>query len=207
MTPTDAEHAAIRSRVEVVLERLRRANLQVMVVARPDATRLAARDRARVVADEAGRAAIFDEAATATRETTLRSFASAGFSGTWAATEMSASVATASDRIAAAAAFEEAAMAAVVEDLADADTLEVLRATSDELDRSAGIPVPGSLATFTAQPGVRADGPRQVVVVGVLVVLCAVAWFALGVPFALLLFAVGVLVLARLTHPQNNNDT
>ena len=140
-----------------------RANLQVMVVARPDATRLAARDRARALAATAGRAAIFDEAATAARETTLRSFASAGFSGTWAATEMSASVASATDRIAAAAAFEEAAMAAVVEDLADDDTLEVLRATSDELDRSAGIPVPGSLATFTAQPGLTADGPRQMV--------------------------------------------
>ncbi len=201
MTPANTEHAAVRARVEAVLEGLRRVNLQVMVVARPDATRLAARDRARAIAAEAGRTAIFDEAATAAREATLRSFASASFSGTWAATEMSASVASANDRIAAAAAFEEAAMAAVVEDLADDDTLEVLRATSDELDRSAGIPVPGSLATFTAQPGLAADGPRNAVAVGVLLLLCAVAWFAFGPPFALLLFAVGVLVVAKLPRP------
>lgn len=201
MTPANTEHAAVRARVEAVLEGLRRVNLQVMVVARPDATRLAARDRARAIAAEAGRTAIFDEAATAAREATLRSFASASFSGTWAATEMSASVASANDRIAAAAAFEEAAMAAVVEDLADDDTLEVLRATSDELDRSAGIPVPGSLATFTAQPGLAADGPRNAVAVGVLLLLCAVAWLAFGPPFALLLFAVGVLVVAKLPRP------
>ena len=46
---------------------------------------------------------------------------------------MAASVATASDRVAAATAFEEAATAAVVEDLVDDDTLEVLRATSERL--------------------------------------------------------------------------
>ena len=206
MTQPRAADAAVQARVEAVLDRLRRVNLQVMVVARPDATHLAARDRARVVAAEAGRAAIFDEAATAAREATLRSFASAGFSGTWAATEMSASVASASDRIAAAAAFEEAAMAAVVEDLADDDTLDVLRATAEELSRSSTIPVPGSLAGFTAQPGLAADRPRDAVIVGVLLLLCAVAWAALGPAFALLLFAVGALVLARLTRPRPGSD-
>ena len=63
-------------------------------------------------------------------------FARAGFSGTWAATEMAVSVASAGDRIAAAAAFEEAAMAAVVEDLVDEETLEILRATTDRADAS-----------------------------------------------------------------------
>ena len=131
---TDPGAAAARARVATLLERLTRVDLQVIVVAPPDATRLAARDRARAAAIAAGRTVLLDEATAGARETTLRAFARAGFSGTWAATDRSASVATASDRVAAAAAFEEAAMAAVVEDLVDDDTLEVLRGSSDELD-------------------------------------------------------------------------
>ena len=54
----------------------------------------------------------------------LKGFASAGFSGTWAMTEMSMSVASAADRVAAVHAFEEATVAAVAEDLVDEDTLD-----------------------------------------------------------------------------------
>ena len=68
--------------------------------------------------------------------TASRMFSSAAFSGTWAATEMAASVASAADRVAAARAFEEAATAEVVEDLVDDETLDTLRATTDELTRS-----------------------------------------------------------------------
>lgn len=206
MTQRDTDPAAIRARVEAVLEGLRRVNLQVMVVARPDATRLAARDRARAMAIDAGRLDVFDEAAAAAREATLRSFANAGFSGTWAATEMSASVASADDGIAAAAAFEEAAMAAVVEDVADDETLEVLRATSDELGRSAGIAAPGSLATFTARSGLTTKGPLQVAGLITLLVLCAVAWVTVGTPFALVVFALGVLVVAKLGSARTGTD-
>jgi len=206
MKQPNADQAAARARVEVVLERVRRVNFGVVVVGRPDATRLAARDRARALAIDAGRADLFDEASEAAREGTLRTFAHAGFSGTWAATEMSASVANADDRIAAAAAFEEAAMAAVVEDLADDDTLEVLRATSDELDRSTGIPAPGSLATFTARSGIAAQGPLQVASLAVLLLVCAVAWATVGAPFALLMFAVGAVVVAKLPGPRTDPD-
>ena len=66
---------------------------------------------------------------------------------------MSASVATASDRVAAVAAFEEAAIAAVVEDLVDDDTLEVLRSTWDELTSSSAIPSPGSLSSLAGARG------------------------------------------------------
>ncbi len=116
MTTIEAESAA-RARVDDLLERMSRVDLQVVVVAPPDAQRVAARDRARAAAKVAGRTILFDEAVTAARETTLRAFARGGFSGTWAANDWSISIATASDRVAAAAAFEEAAMAAVVEDL------------------------------------------------------------------------------------------
>lgn len=206
MTQSETDDAAPRARVEAVLERLQRVDLQVMVVSRPDATRLAARDLARTVAIAAGRGDIFDEAAAAAREATLRTFAHAGFSGTWAATEMSASVANADDRIAAAAAFEEAAMAAVVEDLADADTLDVLRATSDELDLATGIPAPGSLATFTARSGLATKGPLQVASMVALLVVCAMAWATVGTPFALLLFALGAFVIAKLGSARTGTD-
>ena len=130
----DAGTAAARERVRAVLDGVTRINLGVVVVAPPDATRMAARDVARAAASVAGRGPLLGEALAATREVVLDSFARSGFSGTWAATEMSMSVAGPADRMAAAAAFEEATMAAVVEDLdVDEETLDVLRSTSLEL--------------------------------------------------------------------------
>jgi len=146
----DAGTIAARERVAAVLERLERVQLGVIVVPPPDPVRLAARDRARDAAIVAGRASLLDEATEAARATAMRMFARAGFSGTWAATEMSASVARAGDRVAAAAAFEEATTAAVAEDLVDDETLDALRETADELSRSSAMPAPGSLATLMA---------------------------------------------------------
>ena len=112
-------------RVADLLERITRVELGVVVVAPPDAERMAARDRARAAADRGGpRAAARGRHARPRARSTMRSFARAGFSGTWAATDMAVSVARSGDRVAAAAAFEEAATAAVVEDLVDAETLE-----------------------------------------------------------------------------------
>lgn len=197
MTATDPEEmAAARARVAVLLERITRIELGVVVVAPPDAVRLAAQERARAAAIEAGRGSLLDEAVGAARETTLRSYARAGFSGTWAATEMAASVATANDRVAAASAFEEAASAAVVEDLLDDDTLEVLRATSDKLARSTGLPAPGSLAAFAAPAGNAARGPLQVFVVVGFVAAGALVGVAFGLGFGLLALAIGVLIIA-----------
>ena len=175
---TDPGAAEALARVQTLFERLTRVDLQVIVVAPPDATRLAARDRARAAAIAAGRTVLLDEATAGARETTLRAFARAGFSGTWAATDRSASVATASDRVAAAAAFEEAAMAAVVEDLIDHGTLEVLRSSSEVLDRSTGMPSPGSLSAFAAPAADAIRGPFRFTIVTVFAIVCAAIWVA-----------------------------
>lgn len=191
------------ARVEALLARLTHVNLQVVVVAAPDATRIDARDGARAAAIAGGRAALFDEASVAAREGTLRAFARAGFSGTWAATEMSVSIANASDRVAAAAAAEEAAMAAVVEDLIDDDTLGVLRATWNEIERSTGMPSPGSLAALATPAALSAGGPAQVAVVSALVILCAAIWVTAGAGPAVLALALGMAAIAALTRRRS----
>ncbi|MFL5778342.1 MAG: hypothetical protein ACJ761_05315 [Chloroflexota bacterium] len=166
--------AAARARLDDLLGRLARLDLQIAVVAPPDATRLAARDTARIAADGAGRGRLFDDATAAVRDWTLRSFARRGFSGTWAVTETGVSVASGRDRLRAAAGLEEAAMAAVVEDLVDDDTLEVLRSTVDELGNLAGLPSPGSISSI-ASPD-RSRGPVAVALgAGVLVLLVTLA--------------------------------
>ena len=154
----DAGLIAARERVAAVLARLERVQLGVIVVSPPDRVRLEARERARDAAIVAGRSGLLDEASEAARSTAIRSFARAGFSGTWAATEMSASVATAADRAAAAAAFEEAVTAAVVADVIDDETRETLTATIEELTASGALPTPGSLASLTATAGRSTDG-------------------------------------------------
>ncbi len=191
MTTADAESTA-RARVEDLLERMSRVDLQVVVVVPPDAERMAARDRARAAAADAGRATLFDEATAAARETTLRAFARGGFSGTWAANDWSISVANASDRAAAAAAFEEAAMAAVVDDLMDEETLEVLRATSGELGRATGLPSPGALSALTARFGAGANGPLQVAGLVFAVLLGTALAGIFGAAIGLLVFAFGL---------------
>ena len=197
MTATDDEaNAAANARVVELLERITKVELGVVVVAPPDAERMAARDRARAAAIAAGRGPLLDEAMRAAREVTMRSFARAGFSGTWAATEMAVSVARSGDRVAAAAAFEEAAAAAVVEDLVDDETLETLRATSDELGRSVGLPAPGSLSAFAAPAADTTRSPLQVLLVVVFVGICAFIGAVLGLGVGLIPLALGVAVAA-----------
>jgi hypothetical protein len=171
---------AARARVAVLLEELARIELNLIVVAWPDATREAARDRARDAAIVAGRGELLDEAIVAVREAVLRTFARAGFSGTWAATDMSVSVVRAKDRVAAAAAFEEAAMAAIVEDLVDQDTIDVLRSTSAQLRDMAGMPSPGSLSELGRPATAAIRGPIQLVIVGIACVIGAAAALAVG---------------------------
>jgi hypothetical protein len=194
----DAGTAAARERVGDLLDRLTRVELQVVVVAPPDATRMAARDRARAAASVAGRSQVVSEATAAAREITLNAFARAGFSGTWAATDMAVSVATADDRVAAAAAFEEAALAAVVEDLVDDETLGVLRATSDELVTLTGIPAPGSLSTFTSPVAAAIRGPIQIAIFAAFVVVGATA--VGSVSFALVVLGAGVAILVAIAR-------
>jgi hypothetical protein len=192
---TDQAAAAAEARVAALFERAARVNLGVVVVAPPDATRVAAREVATAAADGAGRGGLLDEATAAARDVVLKAFAGAGFSGTWAATEMSVSVASASDRVAVVAALEEAAVAAVAEDVVDDDTLETLRATWDELGSSSAIPSPGSLASVAAPPAGVIRGPTQVAIVGAVVLIAAIVGFALGGYGGLILVFVGVAVV------------
>jgi hypothetical protein len=210
MKPTDHESSdpgldAARNRVAALFEHAARVNLGVVVVAPPDATRESARDVATSAAVAAGREGLLDEAMAAARDIVLKSFAGAGFSGTWAVTEMSMSVASASDRVAAVAAFEEATTAAVVEDLVDADTLEVLRSTWDELTSSSAIPSPGSLSSIASPaPGVI-RGPVQAAIVAAVVLVSAIIGFAVAGYGGLVLVFLGVgivgAVAQRLSRP------
>ena len=190
--------AAARARVEDLLERLSRVNLQVVVVTPPDSVRRSAQARARTAAVAAGRGGLFDEAVSAARETVIRAFSRGGFSGTWAATDWSISVARPDDRAAAAAAFEEAAMAEVVQDLLDEETLEVLRSSSGELVRSTGLPSPGALSSFARTRGdATASGPQRAILIGFAVVGIGLTFVLGSVGIGLLVIAVGI-ALARL---------
>jgi hypothetical protein len=191
---------AARIRVAAVLDNASRVNLGVVVVAPPDPTRESARDAATDAAIVAGRNALLREATGAAREIVLKGFAKAGFSGTWAATSMSASVASATDRVAAAAALEEATIAAVAEDLIDEDTFDVLRSTWAELVSSRAIPAPGSLESVAAPAAGAIRGPLQLAILVAVVLACtAVAFAAASVSGLIIVFAgIGIVgALAR----------
>jgi hypothetical protein len=205
MRPTDHESHdpgldAARIRLAALFEDATRVNLGIVVVAPPDPTRVAARDAATSAAIVAGRNGLLREVTAAARETVLKAFASAGFSGTWAATEMSASVATASDRVAAVAALEEAAIAAIAEDLVDEDTLEVLRSTWDELTSSTAIPSPGSLSSLAAPAAGAVRGPIQVAILAGVVLACAFIGFAFASYAGLIAVFLGVAIVGAVTR-------
>jgi hypothetical protein len=203
MTSSDAPDAgadAARARVAALLEEAQRVNLGVVVVAPPDETRMAARDIAMSAAIAAGRGGLFDEATAAARDIVLNAFAGAGFSGTWAATEMSMSVATAIDRVAAVAAFEEATIAAVAEDLVDEETVDILRATWDELASSSAIPSPGSLSSVASPAAGVIRGPVQIAILVVVVLVCAAIGFAFWSVAGLVLVFAGVGIVAALAR-------
>ena len=202
---TDPDLLAARARVAATFERFTRLDLQVIMLGASDSTRRRARDRARTAAVRAGRGDLFDEATESARETALRAFARAGFSGTWAATDMAASVARAGDRVAAAAALEEATMAAVVEDLVDSDTLDVLRSSLDELDRSTGIPSPGALSAFAAAPVRAVSGPIGVAIATLYIGTCIGISLVVGPGFGLAAIALG-LGVAALAHRRMRTD-
>ena len=191
--------------MEALLDRLTRLQLQVVVVAPPDATRLSAMDGARTAAIVAGRGELLDQAAAAARELALKAFAGAGFSGTWAATEMAASVVSARDRVAAAAAFEEAATAAVVEDLVDVETLEVLRSTSNELLWLSDVPVPGSLSSL-GSAATSVHGPLQVVIVATGAIVGMAFAFAIGSVSGLIVAALAIAVIAGVARRLARSD-
>jgi hypothetical protein len=185
-----------RIRIDTTLQRLGRIDLQVVVVAPPDTTRLAARARARDAAVFAGRGPLLDEACKASRSLVMAAFGRGGFNGTWAATEMSVSVAGAGDRVAAAAAFEETVMAAVTEDLVDDGTLRVLRASVDELVRATGLPMPGSLASIAMPRHGLTDTSVGAAAVVVALLVAALTLLIAGAVGAIVVFAISVALIA-----------
>jgi hypothetical protein len=185
---------------------MNRVDLQVIVVAPPGATRLAAEDRARGAALVAGRDGLLRDATAAARELTARLFARAGFSGTWALTRTSVSAATSGDRVAAAAAFEEAAMAAVVADLVDADTLDILRSTADQYEIFGGLPLPGSLATIGSPGKSTFGGPIRSAVIAVFIVFCLVVGLSVGSVTGLVLVVFGIAVVTAMTRRFGQAD-
>ena len=187
MGQADATAEAER-RVAWVLEELSHLDLNVVVLSRPDEELVAAVDRARTATTAAGREELLASATGAAREVALRSFSRSGFSGTWAATDMGASVVRADDRVAAAAAFEAAAMAAVAEDLLDEETLEILKEPTESLRRTTGMPSPGSLSNFGSTRGSsRGAGTTDTVQVAL--------GIAVGIAGVLVVVATGVLPL------------
>ncbi len=190
--PAPDDHA--RDGVEATLRRLERIDVAVVVVAPRDRVRRAALERAHEAAQSAGRGAVLDEASTTAREFAIRAFSGHGFSGTWAVADWSISTAGPRDRAAVAAAFEEAVAAAVVDDLVDAETLAVLRGTSEQLAAMTGLREPGGLsnlghstltsgpATVAAMGAMGVAGFAMASVVGAVLGLAAgaaiVGWFA-----------------------------
>jgi hypothetical protein len=197
-TKRDPDADAARARVAALFEQAARVNLSVVVVAPPDATRESARDAATDAAIVAGRNELLREATAAAREIVLKGFASASYSGTWAVTDMSMSVATAADRVAAVAAFEEATVAAVAEDLVDTDTLDVLGATWDQIASSSAIPSPGALSSIAATAAGSDRSPIQVAILAGVVLVCAFVGFAIGSYAGLIAAFLGVGVVGAL---------
>jgi hypothetical protein len=195
---TDSGAAAARARVDDLLQRLTHVDLQVVVVPPPDRERLDAQERAREAAATAGREELFDSSRARAREATMRAFARAGFSGTWALTDMAVSVARSEDRVAAAIAFEEAAMAAVVEDLVDEDTLETLRSTSEDLVGMTGLPSPGSISTIATPAEVHGRGLLAVTAVALLLLAVATVALVVGGQGGLIALALAVAMITGL---------
>ncbi len=189
---------AARARVATLFDPASRVNVSVVVVAPPDETRESARDAATSAATAAGRGGLLREATAAAREKVLTAFANASFSGTWAVSEMSMSVASASDRVAAVAAFEEATVAAVAEDLVDADTLDILGATWDQISSSSAIPSPGALSSIAASASGADRSPIQVAILAGVVLVCALIGFTFGSYAGLILVFLGLGVVGAL---------
>lgn len=147
-----------------------------------------------------------DLATAAARDLSMRAFARGGFSGTWAATDMAASVVRSADRVAAASAFEEAALAAVAEDVIDPETHEILQATADRLVDLTGIPSPGALSSLAAPRWGHPRGPLQVVAVATVVVVGILLWMGVGVGFGIIAIVLGLAVIVGVASQQPRPD-
>ena len=121
----------------------------------------------------------------------MRGFSRSGFSGTWAVTEMAASIVRPGDRVAAVNAFEAAVIAAVAEDLVDEDTVAALREPTDLLRSATGLSMPGALSNFST-PRTTPTSALQVGLSIAVVIAGILATFAFGtIAAALVVIAIG----------------
>jgi hypothetical protein len=102
------------------------------------------------------------------------------------------------NRVAAVAAFEEATVAAVADDLVDADTLDILGATWDQIASSSAIPSPGALSSIAATAPGGDRSPMQVAILAGVVLVCAFVGFAFGSYTGLIAVFIGVGVVGAL---------
>jgi hypothetical protein len=178
--------------VALALVGLEHLDLNVVILPPPDEGFAGAVHRARDAAIVAGRRALLESASRNAREVALRAFSRSGFSGTWAATDMGASVVRAGDRVAAAGAFEAAVLAAVAEDLVDADTLEILREQTEALRRTTGMPPPGALSNLTSGTA-TSSGATQVTLAIAVVIVGIVLGYAMGaIQLGILVIVIGL---------------
>ena len=163
------------------MARAAHVQLTSLILGAADESVVRARRTATDVATMAGRRALLTEAWGEARGWVLQAFATRGYSGTWAATELSISVARPSDRTAVAEALADAVTADVVDDLVGPETAATLRANWALLARSAAIPEAGSLSNLTtsiASTG-RRPGRRTSIVAGVILVIVGFFGFAI----------------------------
>jgi hypothetical protein len=194
---------AARARIATTLEAARRVELARLVVTPPGIDAEQARERASGAADGAGRSALVHEARDAAIAYVTRAYASQGFSGTWAMTEMALSVTRAADRVAIARALADAVTADAVEDLVDDETVDVLRHAWGSLGGSTALPDNGSIANLTSSLAGWAErrGGWQALVAAGLLSLLGLGQLAIGQPFGVAFLAVGAVVLRNALAP------
>ena len=190
--------AAAGDRVAATLEAARRVELGRLMVGVPGPATTAARRRALAAAEAAGRSSLVDEGRQAAIDFVGRAFAARGFSGTWAMTEMSMSVARPADRAAIAEALADAVTADAVDDLVDDDTADVLRETWSTIASAGPISEPGSLSTLTSALAGGSGRRHPAALAGaIFLLLLGLGGAAAGSPLAIGFLIVGVIALVN----------
>ena len=91
-------------------------------------------------------------------------------------------------------------MAAVVEDLVDAETVEILRSTSDESSGLTGCRRPAPVGASPTPPPGTIRGPIQVAIIALFVVVCFAVGLVAGSSFGLVVLALGVAIVAAMAR-------
>jgi hypothetical protein len=187
---------AAARRIERTMARAQHVDLTSLIVGLPGDAVEEARGKATDAAIMAGRGDLVAAARRDASAWVLQAFATRGYSGTWAWTEMSMSVARPKDRAAVAEGLADAVTADAVEDLVEPEIAETLRSTWSVVAESAAIPEPGAISGLTASlvgPRTR-PGAKGLVIAGLVFVLGL--WFlaiASPIGIGLLLAAAWVL--------------